>query len=75
MLAWLECELTLLCSLFVLCCRVPQHNVRLQLTYLDVAPDGEVATKQSLKTAAELKRALEPPKTYGSSSSSSSSSS
>jgi hypothetical protein len=56
-------------------CCVPQHNVRLELTHLDVAPDGAAATKQSLKTEAELKRALEPPKTYGHSSSSSSSSS
>jgi hypothetical protein len=42
-----------------------QHNVRLQLTHLDVARDGEAPSKQAQKTEAMLKHALEPPKTYG----------
>lgn len=42
------------------------HNVRLQLTYLDVAQDGEVTSKAAKKTEALMKHAMQPPKTYGS---------
>lgn len=52
--------LLLTAVLFVL-----QHNVKLQLTHLDVAPDGEATSRAAQKTEAMLKHALEPPKTYG----------
>lgn len=51
-----------------------QHNVKLQLSYLDVAPDGTPPSKQALKTEAMLRHALQPPKEYGGSSSGSGSS-
>jgi hypothetical protein len=48
-------------------CRLPfslrataQHNVKLQLTYLDVAPEGAPDDPQTRKTQALLDRALEP---------------
>jgi len=47
-------------------CLALQHNVRLQLTYLDVAQDGEVTSKAAKKTEALMKHAMQPPKTYGS---------
>jgi hypothetical protein len=48
-----------------LCCLTLQHNVRLQLTYLDVAPEGEApASRQAQKTEMLLQQALQPPKTH-----------
>lgn len=45
-------------------CLVLQHNVRLQLTYLDVAQDGEATSKAAKNTEALLQHAMQPPKTY-----------
>lgn len=34
----------------IFACVPAQHNVKLQLSYLDVAPDGTPPSKQALKT-------------------------